>query len=590
MKYKDRKDAKRKYKQTLLATVATMTLGVSTLGSTASAFAEEKDQNATQQQNTVQQKSAGTYYAAGPTYPGLAAFNTALEAGSKGGGVKGVSNYTGIANTAKNSITILLKDVNSENFNNTARNFAMLGVGMIPGMGAFISPLLSLLWPESGSGIKDALKSLEDKLIAIMDDKITAKDITDLQAAIHGGASGGLVSELSEFEDSLNDNTRQPAPRINQGRITAIQSKFSTLLGTTSKKDFEISELPLFTLVATAHLTFMDTVKKNGTLPKIGYTQAEVDEVLHKMEDNRKDYIDYIEKMYKAGEAKINEKISKLAQDAHNKLESLDEKNFDKTATDKAIEDLQDKLTNLPKPRTHTHEDENKFINEQEKLIDQRDSLKEYVSQYTELLYQKSDFYSKTKGSEAFQIAATGHATPDPNLIQKTGWVANGGHYTYIDTEGHAKTDWFNDKKSDGTDRYYYLSTGTPGLDTVRNNFQVEKGTMLTGWFHDTRKDKQIIGNGTQTTDEYWYYLSPEKDFPNSANEKFEQGQMMTKWVEIEELDKNGMKTGKKHWYYFNPEKGPDEGKMTRDQTGVKIGDKKYDFDSNGVCTTPNGY
>ncbi|MGK8429217.1 hypothetical protein OF864_14375 [Bacillus cereus] len=41
MKYKDRKDAKRKYKQALLVTVTTMTLGVSTLGGSTSAFAEE---------------------------------------------------------------------------------------------------------------------------------------------------------------------------------------------------------------------------------------------------------------------------------------------------------------------------------------------------------------------------------------------------------------------------------------------------------------------------------------------------------------------------------------------------------------------
>ncbi|MBJ8025684.1 hypothetical protein [Bacillus cereus] len=41
MKYKNRKHAKRKYKKALLATVATMTLGVSTLGSTVSVFAVE---------------------------------------------------------------------------------------------------------------------------------------------------------------------------------------------------------------------------------------------------------------------------------------------------------------------------------------------------------------------------------------------------------------------------------------------------------------------------------------------------------------------------------------------------------------------
>ncbi|MGX5634119.1 hypothetical protein [Bacillus thuringiensis] len=56
MKYKDRKDAKRKYKQALLATVATMTLGVSTLGSTASAFAEEK-KTEVQPQSSIQEKN-----------------------------------------------------------------------------------------------------------------------------------------------------------------------------------------------------------------------------------------------------------------------------------------------------------------------------------------------------------------------------------------------------------------------------------------------------------------------------------------------------------------------------------------------------
>ena len=41
MKYKNRKYAKRKYKHTLLATVATMTLGINILGSTTSAFAAD---------------------------------------------------------------------------------------------------------------------------------------------------------------------------------------------------------------------------------------------------------------------------------------------------------------------------------------------------------------------------------------------------------------------------------------------------------------------------------------------------------------------------------------------------------------------
>lgn len=85
MKYKDRKDAKSKYKQALLATVATMSLGVSVSGGTTSAFADEKKtevqpQSSIQEKNVASQergiqgylfkdgvktpvyKSAGTYY------------------------------------------------------------------------------------------------------------------------------------------------------------------------------------------------------------------------------------------------------------------------------------------------------------------------------------------------------------------------------------------------------------------------------------------------------------------------------------------------------------------------------------------------
>ncbi|MBW3491123.1 hypothetical protein [Bacillus sp. FDAARGOS_1420] len=59
MKYKDRKHAKRKYKQALLATVATMSLGVSALGGTTSAFAEEKTTGAQQEQAATDSLGAG---------------------------------------------------------------------------------------------------------------------------------------------------------------------------------------------------------------------------------------------------------------------------------------------------------------------------------------------------------------------------------------------------------------------------------------------------------------------------------------------------------------------------------------------------
>ncbi|MGX5632640.1 hypothetical protein [Bacillus thuringiensis] len=59
MKYKDRTHAKRKYKQAILATVATMSLGVSALGGSTSAFAEEK-KTEVQPQSSIQEKNVAS--------------------------------------------------------------------------------------------------------------------------------------------------------------------------------------------------------------------------------------------------------------------------------------------------------------------------------------------------------------------------------------------------------------------------------------------------------------------------------------------------------------------------------------------------
>ncbi|PGS77199.1 hypothetical protein COC69_20735, partial [Bacillus cereus] len=55
MKYKDRIRAKRNYKQAVLAVATTVTLGVSALGGTVSAFAAEKSQPVKQETVKTQQ-------------------------------------------------------------------------------------------------------------------------------------------------------------------------------------------------------------------------------------------------------------------------------------------------------------------------------------------------------------------------------------------------------------------------------------------------------------------------------------------------------------------------------------------------------
>ncbi|PEV53092.1 hypothetical protein COK37_18705 [Bacillus thuringiensis] len=559
MKYKNRTRAKCKYKQALLVTVATMTLGVSTLGSNASAFADEKEKN------VIQQKSPGTYYEdAQKNLGSLARFDRWAQDLGK---TTGAENYKTTLGMAEKLLPTIYNDLNSGNFNNTARSITMLSTALIPYGGAFISPIIGILWPENGPNIKEMLQEMENKLVGIMDEKIEAKDLDDLEAAVKG-----LMVSLKEFENSLNGNiggeyysALADVDSLNRGRITAIQKGFNDLISATSKPKFKITELPLYTIIATAHLNFLNTVEKQGTSPKINYTEAALKDLLQNMKKNHKDYADYIEKTYTEGEARINSKLE------------------DKQKIEQDLAAVNQKLSEMPrKPKNHTHEEENKFIIQKEKLYAQQDSLEKKLSEYNDLMYQKSDFYSKTKGSEAFQIASTGKTIPTPSWVKTEGtWVCEAGFWFYIDAKGQKKSDWFNDKTPDGKDRWYYLSTETPRLDNVRGNAYVGKGTMLTGWFHDTRKDKQIIGVNTKTTYEYWYYLSPEKNLKNSAGELFKQGQMMTKWVEIKDT-----KTGEPHWYYFNP----DDGSMTHDKKAVQIGDKKYDFGSNGVCTTPNGY
>ncbi|MGX5632200.1 insecticidal delta-endotoxin Cry8Ea1 family protein [Bacillus thuringiensis] len=260
MKYKDRTHAKRKYKQALLATVATMTLGVSTLGSTASAFAEEKDTNATQQQNTVQPKSAGTYYEdEKKELNPLAQFDTWTQDLGK---TTGAANYKTTLGMAEKLLPTVYKDLNSGNFNNTLRSVTMLSTALIPYGGAFISPIIGLLWSEN---TVDKTKQMMDSINALMDGAIKDYDLTTLkQDALT------LQKELKTFQDSVN-GTISPSgtyyDSIQNGNVTQakiINSLFNRLIDQSQKPGHELAELPLFVNIATAQLTFFRYMEKNA--------------------------------------------------------------------------------------------------------------------------------------------------------------------------------------------------------------------------------------------------------------------------------------------------------------------------------------
>ncbi|MBW3492790.1 N-acetylmuramoyl-L-alanine amidase family protein [Bacillus sp. FDAARGOS_1420] len=551
MKYKDRTHAKRKCKQALLATVATMTLGVSTLGSTSSAFAEEKDTNATQQQNTAPQKDAGTYYEDKKLNP-LAQFDTWTQDLGK---TTGAANYKTTLGMAEKLLPTIYKDLNSGNLNNTARSFVMLSTATIPYAGAFISPILGLIWPENGPNIKQMLEDMKKELCNIMDIKIEDYDLSTL-----GSSNRGMMKNLQELENSLN-GTIPPLNEIseyvnedaiNAARVVNIQSDFNTLIEQAKKvnpndqgTDFQLAELPLYTIIASAHLEFMQLVKQAAKSPKLNLTDAATANIIQNLPKDREDYKKHIEETYKRGEDKLTKKIKTETDKINNIVSSVRDSGMgangisynstsgefnDKTEVEKVIKDLQGQLDELNNNKPHGNSsyqvELNKWDVKVRNITDKLEPLEQSFSEYNKLVDQKKTYYNRTQGSEAFKMALTGKISNPTGVLQGGTWEQKGDKWFYIDANGLKKTDWLKDK-------------------------------------------------------EKWYYLSPDDNTKNSANETFTKGEMMKKWVEIKDT-----KTGEKHWYYFNP----DNGSMIQDKKAVQIDGKKYDFDSNGVCTTPNGY
>ncbi|MCU4946865.1 MULTISPECIES: insecticidal delta-endotoxin Cry8Ea1 family protein [Bacillus cereus group] len=266
MKYKNRTHAKHKYKQAILATVATMTLGVSTLGSTVSAFAEEKDKNATQQQNTVQPKTTGSYYENDSKLTPLAKIDTWVQDLSKGG----AANYKTTLGIAEKALPTIYKDLTIGNFNNTARSLTMLGTALIPYGGAFISPIVSLIWPENTAAQDSKVQQMVEGLISMMDQKIENYDLAKLKTELDA-----LRGTLKKFENSVNNKPQSVSQydSIQAANCTyadIINTSFERILKTSATEGYQVAELPIFTIVATAHLQFLHYMENNAIKhPKI---------------------------------------------------------------------------------------------------------------------------------------------------------------------------------------------------------------------------------------------------------------------------------------------------------------------------------
>ncbi|MGX5631981.1 insecticidal delta-endotoxin Cry8Ea1 family protein [Bacillus thuringiensis] len=485
MKYKDRKHAKRKYKQALLATVATMTLGVSTLGSTASAFAEEKNTEAQQEQAPTDSLGAGggaISENSGLVTNPLAQYDKKIQDLMKN---SGATNYKTSLSAVEKLIPAIYKDIKKGDYINTIKTLSMFSASLIPYGGSFISPILSLLFDRGDdASIDTKLATLANQLRTEMDEKIIGYDKETLQAKIKP-----LLENLTVFEDKIQgthfadillkkDSVDEYNAEDLRMRARLVDDGFNKLISETDKDSYKDSELPIYTLAATSHLEFLQFIKTNGMKPEIALPKDVWEDYVKELERKTKEYKQHIEKTYESGVQKIQKQIDE-------KTSGKDENQY--------IKDLNKKIADL-------NADHTRWQNNTDYMQNQLDKLESQKTVVRNLVDSKTKYIGSTVNSVAFNAstpaswqkkddnASTGNLMKDLAIAPTTKPDGNSLKYYYIDEYNVPKTRWVLDKEGN----YYYLSPKDGTKNDAGETFK--KGQMMTGWFKDL--------------DNTWYYFN----------------------------------------------------------------------------------
>ncbi|RBP25772.1 MULTISPECIES: insecticidal delta-endotoxin Cry8Ea1 family protein [Bacillus] len=283
MKYKDRKDAKRKYKQAILTTVATMTLGVSTLGPTASAFAAEGDNISVI--NHVETKTENSKLLENKW---MNKFNAEMT------NLKSVGKFTGT------TMSEIYKFANKgpEQFNDTLRAITIASTDLIPYGGMFIAPLISAIWPET-NGIQSQLNALREDLTKLVTNEIDNEQLNFLNSEFKT-----LIDLQTDLEHAINaDNSQNTDENTKNQRgawANGIEQSFRRLLDHTSSDKHKITNLPIYTKVALAHLLFLDSLNNKAVSSKMNITEQSLKELYTKdgVKTLANDYVLHIMKTY----------------------------------------------------------------------------------------------------------------------------------------------------------------------------------------------------------------------------------------------------------------------------------------------------
>ncbi|MGH1288754.1 insecticidal delta-endotoxin Cry8Ea1 family protein [Bacillus toyonensis] len=521
MKYKNRKDTKRKYTQAILATVATMTLGVSTLGSTASAFAEENKVNI--------QKAPSVSATDGPVFKKekdgsftvlndkIFNMETLKAIGSLGG--------AGLKQAYADS------QVDGGNFNNTFRTLAMGSAALIPYGGVVLSPLIGLLWSEDKTAEVNQWRKLMESVAAQTHEQIAKYNNAKLSQVLQD-----LKEKVAEFEKIVpipgngsyySDNQLGDYENI-QISAKNLNNFFRTAISACQTEGYKESELPIYIILATAHMNFMNYVIENGEDLLKFKPSVLKSEFTDKQNGYTSGYIKYV--------TRFAEKDLDMANRVERDLQDLVRKR------NEASNEIDRNL------RTHTMN-----------LIIQGASLK------LETTLNKSINNIAFKQAAGIKSEWTLNQNGRPFYYDlkgqmQTGWKEISTSFATKYDQGPINGDWGNPLKHESLKKlipysWYYFSPEK--TDTF------EKGEMYSGTtqtikgktYRFNQEGKCLNPDGQPTNDwvqfdNRWYYFSPEDSTKNTDGVTFKKGAMVT--------------------------------------GSVHINNKLYQFNSRGECKNPN--
>ncbi|WP_180250256.1 insecticidal delta-endotoxin Cry8Ea1 family protein [Bacillus toyonensis] len=357
------------------------------------------------------------------------------------------------------AVPAVIKDVNQGTINNTIKSFAVYGTSLIPWGGVLISPLISLLWPEFGGN--KTLKEMRQEISDEIDEKIKTSLEEFDKARIKTDAKT-LFEELQKFEQLINETVGIKYESIidinysdilspgdyNAGtpdatardKASSIDLQFTSLIEECSKEldrnnllnDMDVWELPIYVILATAHLQFLYFMHENGKESKIQYDNHTWESYYYyPLIKKNREYRDYIEGTYKKGLKQFESQLNDINTNGFNEFQCL--------------EFLKNQISYYSTAQPHISVNQN--------LVNQ---WKNKFKKYENLIKERNKYLEITINNTAFNLALPGR------------WVTEeDGYYYYLDNDDCRKYRWLNDR-----DHYYYLNP--------------EKyGQMQTGWYVD---------------------------------------------------------------------------------------------------------